>query len=145
MGIKHASIAIVDIGARAIHTGIQVLREQALSIGTSTHGRGLASFTKDIDISSTGLFGSALSKAVVKSASTSRNYKALVVSFVLSGLPRPKFPPDVKQKSSSSSPFDGKGQSQNWQSSASSAAKRLRLCSHMRRSAGLQAGMVKQP
>ena len=34
-GIKHATIAMADVGARALHTGICTFRAQALSIGTS--------------------------------------------------------------------------------------------------------------
>ena len=64
---KHASIAMADVGARAVHARIPMLRAQALNIGTSTHGQGLA-LTKDIPISTTGLFGGDLSKAVAKAA-----------------------------------------------------------------------------
>ena len=56
-GIKHAAIAMADVGAKVVHAGICMLRAQALSIGTSTHSKGLSAFTKDIPISTSGLFG----------------------------------------------------------------------------------------
>ena len=65
-GIRHAAIAMANVGARAVHAGIRMLRAQALSIRTSTHGQGLAALTKDIPISTTGLFGGDLSKAEAK-------------------------------------------------------------------------------
>ena len=40
-GIKHALIAMADVGVRAVHAGIRMLRSQALSIGTSTHCQSL--------------------------------------------------------------------------------------------------------
>ena len=43
---------MANVGARVVHPGICTLRAQALSIGTSTHGQGLAAVTKDIPISS---------------------------------------------------------------------------------------------
>ena len=101
MGIKHATIAVADVGARVVHTGIRMLRAQDLSIRTSTHGQGLAAFTKDIPISSTGLFGCDLSKAEAMEASASYNYKALVDIFMLSDLPSPKPPQGGKWKASS--------------------------------------------
>lgn len=73
MGITHAAIIAITVGVRAVHASIWTLRVQALSIGTSTHGQGLVTFTKDIPISSTGLLGGVLSKAVGKAASASRN------------------------------------------------------------------------
>ena len=70
-GIKHAVIVMANVGARAVHARIRILRAQALSIRTSTHGQGLAALTKDIPISRTGLFGGDLSKAVGKADSVS--------------------------------------------------------------------------
>ena len=89
-GIKHASIVMADVGARVVHAGICTLRTQALSIGTSTHSQDLTALTKNIPISTSGLFGDDLSKVVAKAASASCNYDALADSFVLSGLPRPR-------------------------------------------------------
>ena len=84
-GIKHATIAMAYVGARAVHAGI----------------RTLAVFTKDIPISSSGLFESALSRSVAKVALA----LALADSFMLSDLPRPKPPQGWKQKASSSPPL----------------------------------------
>ena len=75
-GIKHATIVMAN-GATEVHAGICTLRAQALSIGTGSHGQGLATFTKDIPISSTSLFGGDLSKAVVKVASASTTTRCL--------------------------------------------------------------------
>ena len=99
--IKHATIAMADIRARTVHAGLRTLsictlRVQALQIGTGTHSQGLATFTKDIPISSTSLFGGDLSKAVAKAATTFCNYKVHGDHFVLSGLSRPK-PPKGRQ------------------------------------------------
>ena len=62
----------------------------------------------------------------MKAASASHNYKALVDSLVLSGLPRPMAHRGGKKKASCSLPFHGKCQSWNWQSHSSSAARRKR-------------------
>ena len=108
---------MADVCARAVHTGIHILRVHALSIGTSPHGQGLAAFTKDIPISTFGLFMVDLSKAVANVASASCNYQALADSFMLSvcqGLRR------------SLPPFHDKGQSQNGQSHSSSSTRRKR-------------------
>ena len=87
-GIKHASIAMADVGARAVHAAICTLRMQVLSIGTSTHSQGLAAVTKDIPISTIGLFGGDLSNQnqVARprpSPTTGRGRRALMPDSVL--------------------------------------------------------------
>ena len=91
-GIKHAAIAMADVGVRSVYAGLCTLRGLGLRIGTGMHGEDLAMLMKDILISNKGLFGDCLGKAVAKAASTSRDYKALGACFVLSSLSRPKPP-----------------------------------------------------
>ena len=38
-GVKHAAIAMADVGARAVHAGLRTLRAQAQRVGTGAHGR----------------------------------------------------------------------------------------------------------
>ena len=89
---------------------------QALRIGTGTYSQGLASYTKDILINNTSLFGDCPGKVVTNTTSVSCNYNVFGVCFVLTGLPRPKRPPPSKgkkQKTSSSLPFHGRSQSES--------------------------------
>ena len=142
-GIKHSTIAMANVGARAVYTRIRMLRVHVLSIRTSTDGQGLAALMKDIPISTTGLFGCDLRKVVVKAVSASRNYNSLADRIILSGFPRP--PRGGKRKASSSPPFRGKGQSRNWQShSLSSTRSRTRRRLLKGKGAGHQTGKAKQ-
>ena len=95
--IKHATVAMTNVEARAVHACLHTLRSQALRIGIGTHGQGLATLIKDIPTSSTSLFGGEFGKVVVKVASASRNDKMHGDFFVLSGLSRPKPPKGMKQ------------------------------------------------
>ena len=104
-GVKHAAIAMADVGARAVHAGLRTLRAQALRVGTGAHGHSLDALTKDIPITSSSLFRGDLGKAVAKAATASRNYKALGDCFVLSCLSRPRPPRGLKGKASTSPPF----------------------------------------
>ena len=99
MGMKHASIAMADVGARVVHASLRSLRMQALRVGTGTHGCGPDALTKDIPVASSSLFG--------ESSHCFPNYKALGDCFVLSGFSRPKSPRGKKGKASVL-PFQGK-------------------------------------
>ena len=46
--IKHAVIAMADIGVKAVHSSLHTIRAQALQIGTGGHG--LSTQTKHIPI-----------------------------------------------------------------------------------------------
>ena len=87
--IKHAAIAMTNIGDRAVHVSVHNLWAQALRIRTGTHGQGLASYTKYIPINNKGLFEDSLSKVVVKATFACRNYKVLGDCVVLFGLSSP--------------------------------------------------------
>ena len=84
-GVKHVSIAMADVGPRAVHAGLRTLRAQALRVGTGAHGHSLDVLTKDIPTSSS-LFWGDLGKAVAKAATASQNYKALGDCFDLDNL-----------------------------------------------------------
>ena len=75
--IKHATIAMADVGARSVHAGLRTLRVQALRIGTRTHDGGLATLRKDIPINNKGLLGDYLDKAVANAASASHVKRCL--------------------------------------------------------------------
>ena len=79
-GVKHAAIAMADVGARAVHTGLCTFRAQALSVLTGAHGCSMDVLTKDIPITSSSLFGG---EAVTKAATAARNYKDLGDCFIL--------------------------------------------------------------
>ena len=55
-GIKHAAIAMADVGARAVHAGLRTLRAQALRIATEAHGLSLDVLIKNIPITTSSLF-----------------------------------------------------------------------------------------
>ena len=72
-GIKYASIATVDVGARAVHSGLCTFRVRALRVGTSAQGHQpdvLAKYTNTIPLSNTSLFGRGLNTVAAKAAST---------------------------------------------------------------------------
>ena len=106
-GVKHASIAMADVGARAVHAVLRTLRVQTLRVRTGVHNRSLDVLTKDIPITSFRLFSGDLGKGVVKAATAFRNYKALGDCFVLSGLSRPRLPRSMTWKSSTFPPSCG--------------------------------------
>ena len=91
-GVKHTSIAMAHVGARAVHACLITLRVQAPRVRTGTHSCSLDVLTKDIPITNSSLFGGDLGKAVAKATTTTKNYKALGHCFILSGLSRPKPP-----------------------------------------------------
>ena len=109
--IKHATIAMAYIGARAVHTGLRTLRVQALRIISGTHSQVLDTFTNDIHISNISLFGSDFSKAVAKAASASHDCNGTALSCLASIGPWP--PKGRKQKVSTLPPFCGRSQSRN--------------------------------
>ena len=47
-GVKHASITMADVGARAMHAGLHTLRAQSLRVGIGAHSHSLDVLTKDI-------------------------------------------------------------------------------------------------
>ena len=147
--MKHASIAMADMRARAVHAGLCTLRSQAPRIRTGAHSRSLDVLTKDIPITSSSLFGGNLGKAVVKAATASRNNKALGNCFVLSGLSRPKPPSSRKRKASASQPFYGDSRTRHGQGQSSPNHNTFRKRMHGSRGRGKgadqQSGKPKQP
>ena len=147
-GMKHSSIAMADVGARAVHAGPRTLRAPALRVGTGSQGRSLDALTKDIPITSSNLFTGDLGKAVAKAATASRNYEALGDCFVLSSLTRPKPPRSMKRKASASPPFRGDIRPRHSQGHALQT-HRFRKRSHGSRRQGTgadqQSGKPKQP
>ena len=142
-GVKHASIAMADVGARAVHAGLCTLR-----VRTGAYGRSLEVLTKDIRITSSSPFGGDLSKAVAKSATASGNYKDLGDCFVLSGLSRPKLPRSMKRKASASPPIHVDSRPRHGQGQASQNhrfRKRRRGCRGRGKGVNQQSGKPKQP
>ena len=147
--VEHASIAMADVGARAVHAGLHTLRARALRVGTGAHSCSLGVLTKDIPITSSNLFGGDLGKTVVKAATASRNYKTLGDCFVLLDLSWPKPPSSRKQKASASPAFHGDSWSRHGQgqSSPNHSRFRKRMCCSRGRGKGAdqQSGKPKQP
>ena len=94
-GIQYASIAMADVGARAVHGGLRSLRAQVLWLDASAKGDRadtLSRYASSIPMTSTSLFGGRLSSAVAKVASNVRTYAAMADGFVQAGLQCPKPP-----------------------------------------------------
>ena len=92
-GVKYVSIATVDVGARAVHSGLHTLRTQAFRVGTCAQGHQtdvMAQYASIIPLSNHSLFGGGLKTIVAKVASTAREYAAMADSFVQSGLNHPR-------------------------------------------------------
>ena len=74
-GVKYASIAMVDVGVRAVHSGLHTPRTQALRRGTCAQGHQadvLAKYANTIPLSNQSLFGGRLKSVVAKAAYAAR-------------------------------------------------------------------------
>ena len=89
-------MATVDVGARAVHSGLRSLRAQALRVGTSAHAHQadqLAKLADGLPISPHSLFGEGLQQVIAKAASFARSYADMTDRFfVQAGLGRPRPP-----------------------------------------------------
>ena len=120
-GISFASMAMVDVGVRAVQSGLCSLRAQALRVGTCAQSRQadqLAKHADSLPISTHSLFGEGLQNDMAKANSSARTYAAMADGFVQSGVTRPRpiqtghpeeeggrFPPTKSSKMSK--PFTG--------------------------------------
>lgn len=86
-------MATVDVGARAVHSGLRSLRAQALRVGTSARAHQAQQLKKMADslpISPHSLFGEGLQPVIAKAASSARHYAEMADGFVQAGLSRPR-------------------------------------------------------
>ena len=84
-GVKYASIATVDVGARAVHSGLCTLRAQAPRVGTCAQAHQaevLAKYANTIPFSNQSFLGGGLNTVVAKAASAARDYSAMAEGFV---------------------------------------------------------------
>ena len=91
-GIRYASIATADVGARVVHSGLRTLRAQALRVGTGARTQQadqLAKQANSIPINNHSLFWECLRTIVAKAASTTRNYAAMADRLAQAGLHEP--------------------------------------------------------
>ena len=79
----------MDVGARAVHSGLLTRRAQALQVGTCAQGHQadvLAKYANTISLSNTSLFRGGLNTMVAKAASVARDYAAMADGFMLAGM-----------------------------------------------------------
>ena len=89
----YASIAMVDVEARAVHSGLCTLWAQAFKVGTCAQCHQadvLAKYANTIPLSNQSLFGVGLKTMVAKAACAARDYAAMAECFVQAGLHHPK-------------------------------------------------------
>ena len=100
-GVYFAGMATVDVGARAVHSGLHSLRAQALRVGTSALPRQAEQLTKLADsflISTRSLFGEGLQLVIAKATSSASIYADMEDGFVQAGLVRPRPPVPNKHR-----------------------------------------------
>ena len=138
-GVKYASVATVDVGSWAVHSGLRTLRAQALRVGTCARPQSgqadqLAKHANYLPISNRSLFSEGLRSVVARAASTARDYAAMADGLTQGGLYKPTPPKGrdshKRKHEGSFLPFHGGNRrppSGGWQNRSSSKGRKSGL------------------